>query len=290
MYSAELCLDAKATLGEGPVWDVASQTLLWVDIEGRRLHFYHPASQRVIELPEKPGCVVPDARGGLVLALKNRFARLDPATEQLRVLCTAEPERAGQRFNDGKCDPAGRFWAGTMTDDWSKPGTAALYCLYPDHSCRQMLVDITCSNGLAWSLDARTMYYIDSASGVVAAFDYDLASGAIANRRVVIEHPRSEGILDGMTIDEEGMLWIALWDGGCVSRWDPASGRMIGKIPLPASRPTSCTFGGAGLDELTITSARIGLTESQLAEQPLAGGLFRATVGVRGFAPHVFAG
>lgn len=287
----ELILDAKATLGEGPVWDARRQVLLWVDIEAGRLHEFDPATghNRTIELGQRVGAVVPRARGGVMLAMQRGFASLDPATEAITFWADPEAHLPNNRFNDGKCDPRGRFWAGTISLD-RRPGAASLYCLEPDGTVRTMLRGVTNSNGIAWSLEQDTLYYIDTPTRQVTAFDYEPRTGTIDHPRAVITIPPDSGKPDGMTIDAEGMLWIALWDGGCVGRWDPRTGRLLERLAVPARRVTSCAFGGPDLGDLYITTARVGLSERELSEQPGAGGLFRARPGVRGVVAFAFQG
>lgn len=291
IIEAHLELDAKATLGEGPCWNAGRQSLYWVDIEEGKLHVYDPAKRedRAISVGQPIGAVVTRRSGGLLLALQQGFYAFDPDTETLKHLHNPEPHLPENRFNDGKCDPAGRFWAGTMAMR-EAPDCGSLYCLDTDLTVHKKVEAVSISNGLAWSPDERMMYYVDSPTRIVTAFDYDKASGEIANRRVVIQIPDGMGFPDGMSIDEEGMLWIALWDGAMVGRWNPANGELLGKIPLPVSRPTSCVFGGENLDELYITSARSRLDEETLAAQPLAGGVFKCRPGVRGGPAWDFAG
>ena len=290
-YHCELALDAQATVGEGAIWHAQAQKLYWVDVEAGRLHVFDPAdaSDQAFELGQRVGAVVPRASGGVMLAVQHGFAALDLQNGHLTLWSDPEENVTGNRFNDGKCDPAGRFWAGTISLD-RRPGTASLYCLEPDGSVRTMLRGVTNSNGIAWSLDGATMYYIDTPTRAVTTFDYCQATGQIANPRRAIAVPESLGKPDGMTIDAEGMLWIALWDGGCVGRWDPSSGRLLETISVPARRVTSCAFGGPNLDELFITTARNGLSQQDMVRQPHAGGLFRARPGVCGMPAFEFAG
>jgi sugar lactone lactonase YvrE len=195
----------------------------------------------------------------------------------------------GNQFNDGKCDPAGRFWAGTVDfTDFERLGN--LYRLDPDLSVHRMLEGVQISNGIAWTLDGTEMYYIDSRLHRVDAFDCDLETGEIENRRVAFHIPEEMGLPDGMTIDGEGMLWIALFKGSRVSRWDPFESRLLQTVDLPVSNVTSCAFDGENLDQLYITTARRWLNAEQLEKQPLAGGLFRAYVGVTGVPAFEFAG
>ena len=223
-----------------------------------------------------------------MLAVQHGFAAFDPRTGRVEPWSNPEEHLPQNRFNDGKCDPAGRFWAGTLSLN-RQPGAASLYCLDPDGGVRTMLRGLTNSNGIAWSLDRTAMYHIDTPTRRVTAYDYDVATGEIENPRTAIVVPPEAGKPDGMTIDAEGMLWIALWKGGCVGRWDPHSGA-IGDDCRPARQTTSCAFGGPGLRDLYITTARIGLSEADLAGQPHAGGLFRARPGVAGVPAFEFAG
>lgn len=291
MIEPELILDAKALLGEGPSWNETTRQLYWVDIEGQAVHIYDPAdgSDHRIDVGQMVGCVVPRQSGGMVVAMQHGFYALDPETGTLTSLYDPEPQLAENRFNDGKCDSRGRLWAGTTRISHDQP-SGALYCLDASLVCHRRVSDVWISNGLTWTEDDRTMYFIDSPTNRVVAFDFEVESGELANQRTVIEIPAGNGGPDGMTIDEEGMLWIALWDGWRVTRWDPRTGRQIGEIPLPVARPTSCVFGGPNLDELYITSASTRLPAAELARQPLAGGLFRCRPGVRGAKTVAFGG
>jgi len=310
----ELALDARATLAEAPFWEPRSKTLYWVDIERGELHLFSPATgvDRSIALGQMVGTVVPRRQGGAVVALHHGFALLELETETLTPLADPNQGDDDLRFNDGKCDPAGRFWAGTISLARAE-GTSALFRLDPPHAAadrtsspedarpttdganlhwpvHRMLDGLSNSNGLAWSLDSRTMYHIDSPTFQVTAMDFDVDSGTIDNRRVVIEVDPKLGKPDGMTIDAEGMLWIARFRGGCVQRWDPAEGKLLQQIDLPVSNVTACAFGGDELDELYVTTARAGLDEQQLAAQPAAGGIYRLRPGVGGVALPLFAG
>ena len=203
------------------------------------------------------------------------------------MVTTPRDHNSENRFNDGKCDPAGRFWAGTMETPTRK---GALFRLDPDLLVHQILDGIACSNGLAWSLDRKTMYYIDTMTRRIDAFDYELMTGAISNRRAAVTVSEEHGLPDGMTMDVDGKLWVAHWDGWCVCRWDPTTGQLLQKIRFPVARPTSCAFGGAALDTLYVTSATTGLDTTALIKQPEAGGLFIFNPGVRGLPAISFEG
>lgn len=289
--SVELVVDAKATLGEGPSWDAVNKVLYWVDIIEHKLHIHNPITKdnRTIHIGKFIGAVVPRKRGGVVLALHDGFYALDLHTEKLTLLAKADQEPYENRFNDGKCDAAGNFIAGTMPLEGLDP-KGSLYCLNPSLQVNKLFDGVICSNGLAWSSDQSTLYYIDSPTKVVVAYDYDLDHASVSNKRVVIQILEREGVPDGMTIDSEGMLWVAQWDGYKVSRWNPHTGERLEVIPLPAARVTSCVFAGEDLNDLYITTARIGLTESQLHEQPHAGGLFKLKTQIKGTITEPFGG
>jgi len=289
--TVELALDARATLGEGPTWDAEKQRLYWVDIDEMKLHAFNPldGTDTACEVGCRVGAAVPRASGGMILATQFGFEAFDLETGKRTLLADPESHLRDNRFNDGKCDPRGRFWAGTMSLV-REPKAAALYVLDTDGSVRRVLDGVTTSNGLGWSLDQSTMYYIDTPTLEVAAFDYDGDTGTIDRRRVVVKFPDGVGRPDGMTVDAEGMLWVAHWDGGRVTRWDPADGSLLLTVPLEADRVTSCTFGGPDLDRLYVTTAREGLDEEALARQPHAGGLFVVEPGVRGLPAVPYGG
>jgi len=277
--SVELALDAKADLGEGPIWDAKRQVLYWVDVLRGELHIYDPASgqDRAIDVGQYVTTVVPRKSGGVMLGVHHGFASLDLETEQFEIVADPDRDLPGNSFCDGKCDPAGRFWAGTWDYEDYKKGAGSLYRLDPDLSVHKMLEGVLCSNGIAWSLDGKTMYYIDTPLCRVDAFDYDLATGEIENRRVAFDVPREMGGMpDGMTIDSEGMLWVAHPDIKNVVRWDPVEDRVLQEVDVPVPYPTSCAFGGENLDQLYITTIRSWVKGEELEKYPLAGGLFRA--------------
>jgi sugar lactone lactonase YvrE len=244
---------------------------------------------RIIRIGQMVGAVVPRRSGGLMLVMHHGFACLKPETGDLVAIADPERHLPRNRFNDGKCDPAGRLWAGTMSID-REPHAGSLYCLDTDCAVRHVLQGVTCSNGIVWSLDHSTMYYIDTPTQQVDALDYEVQSGRVSNRRVAVVVPEALGKPDGMAIDAEGMLWIAMWGGGCLTRWNPNSGALDRTVSIPALHVTSCAFGGKGLDELYVTTARVRMTETELAEYPHAGGLFRVRGGIQGIETFEFAG
>jgi len=294
---AELVVDARAMVGEGPSWDAQAGRLLWVDIQGRAVHVYDPVDDqdRVIPVACEPGTIVPRAGGGAVLATDRGFAFLDLDTGALEFIVHPEAQHPRRRFNDGKCDPQGRFWAGTLLQDLDRPlaewdAVGTLYRLDHDHTAVPVLRQLTVPNGLTWNPAGDTFYFIDSPTMRVDAFDFDAATGTLANRRLAVQIPTDVGLPDGMTADAKGMLWIAHFFGGQVSRWNPHTGELLGRIAVPGGHVTSCMFGGEHLDELYITTARILLDEQALRDQPHAGGLFRVRPGVRGVPSFAYRG
>jgi sugar lactone lactonase YvrE len=289
--TAELVLDEKATLGEGPSWDNETKLLYWGDIIGKIVHIYNPAKKanRTIQLDQQIGALVPTKTGDLIVALQKGFYTLNLETEKLTSIIDPEKHLSDNRFNDGKCDAYGRFWAGTMSNKGEK-NAGSLYCLDTDFTLKKMLGNVSISNGITWSPDNKTMYYIDTPTNQVVAFDFDLDTGAISNKRVVVNIPTNEGSPDGMTSDMEGMLWIAHWGGYQVSRWNPETGELIESVSIPAPQVTSCIFGGENLDELYITTARVGLNESTLEKYPKAGALFKIKTDVKGIGTFQFGG
>ncbi len=271
----EVVVPHNCLLGEGPIWDFETKTICWVDILAGSIHVFCTTEKihRMIPVKEMVGAVALCTNGDFLAALKSGLAFVDRTSGEIKLLFHPEIHLPHNRFNDGKCDPAGRFWVGTMALTESK-GSGSLYMIEGDLLHSVKIAGVTISNGMAWSRDNKTFYYIDTPTFEVVAYDYDIETGHIANRKVVISIPEKEGYPDGMTIDNEGMLWIAHWDGWQVARWDPVTGAKLLSIPLPAARITSCAFGGDDLQDLYITSARTGLTEKQQEEQPLAGSLF----------------
>ena len=285
----ELALDAHAELGEGPSWDPATRRLIWVDITAELVRRFDPASgeDERFEVGQPVGAAVPTTDGRLALAVSDGFAFLDPTTGIVQRIADVEVDLADTMMNDGKCDPAGRLWAGTKDANGSRP-LGSLYRLGADRMPERMLTGLTVSNGLGWSPDGATMYFIDSPTQRVDVFQFDLDGGEIANRRTLVEIPDAWGLPDGMTVDADGFLWVAFWGGSAVRRFDPTGG-VAAVVEFPVSQVTSCAFGGADLSDLYVTTARDSLSENQLAEQPLAGALFRLRPGVRGQHPYPFA-
>lgn len=286
---AEVLVEADAELGEGPVWDDRRGQVVWVDFVGRHIHLSDPATgeTRSLATPLEVGAVALRERGGFVAALADGFYILDDDGASTR-LAAVEDNVPGNRMNDGKCDPAGRFWAGTMAyDAW--PGAGSLYRLDPDGAVERVLEGVTISNGIGWSPDAQTMYYVDTPTQRLDAFDFDLARGRLGRRRKLVDIPPEAGAPDGLTVDAEGGIWVCLWGGGTVHRY-LADGQLDRVVRVPAAQVTSCTFGGPQLDELFITTAWQGLSEDQRRQQPNAGSLFRVRPRIRGVSSDRFAG
>lgn len=289
LSAPQLLLNAQAALGEGPSWDSARARLYWVDIYAGHLHIYDPKTNldEKIEVDAPLGCAAPARSGNLMLGMRNSIASLNLDTVKLTVLASPEARLPGNRFNDGKCAPDGRFLAGTM-DNNEKEASGALYSYSSDGALKTLVSGVRISNGLAWSRDHKTMYYIDTPTFNVMAYDYDLASGEIGNPRVAVSIPPRLGFPDGMTSDTAGRLWIALWGGAAITVWNPANGQLLESLPIPAKNVTSCVFGGENGSDLFVTSARKGLAPADLAEYPLTGGLFRIQTDVEGMPTFVF--
>lgn len=286
----ELAIHPGDELGEGATWDAAAGRLISVDILRGRVHLFEPRTGqlRTVNVGQPVGAAVPRRSGGLVVALRDGFALLDPADGSLTFVAHVEIDRPGQRMNDGACDAAGRFWAGTMCMQ-ERPGLGALYRLDPDGTTHTMLTGVGISNGIDWSRDGSLMYYIDSLTQRVDCFDFDLESGAIDNRRPFVTIDAADGAPDGLTVDAEGGVWVALWGGSAIRRYR-ADGTLDRVLPMPVSCPTTCAFGGPDLRDLYITSAITRLSDDERREQPAAGGILRCRPGVAGRPAHVFAG
>ena len=288
---AELLLDAKAMLGEGSLWHPKEHKLYWVDIEGKALHIYDPETKEDKQFPvgSRVGTVVPVDGGGALVALQTGIYKIDTKTGKLSFVNNPSPDTVNIRFNDGKCDPAGRFWVGTMALDSRKKG-AMLYRIDKDKSIHPMLDSVTISNGIVWTADKKTMYYNDTPTGTIQGFDYNDKTGEITNKRVAVRIPRGGGGPDGMTIDVDGNLWVALWGAGMVGKFDPRTGELLQKVIVPAPNVSSCAFGGKNLDVLYITTARAWVNEAKLKEFPLSGGLFSVKPGVKGVPAEFYKG
>jgi sugar lactone lactonase YvrE len=291
--NAELLLDAKATLGEGPAWDAKTQTLYWVDILEKRIY---AGVELLAQLDDLIGCLAPCKNGNLILGLSGivpegenesraSFVDFAPDSSQQTVLAALK-ESATNRVNDGKCDPAGRFLAGTM--DMNEKDPNGSFYSFDGKTTQTLFNGVTISNGLAWSPDHKTFYYIDTPTREVKAFDYDVSTGQIANPRSAIHFTESLGWPDGMTSDMDGNLWIAMWGGAQVTKWNPNSGKLLEQVSIPALQSSACVFGGKDRNELYVTSARKGMSEADLKKYPLSGGLFKVVTKVEGMPTFEF--
>lgn len=311
----ELALRAAAVLGEGPTWDAAAGRLLWVDILGREVHRFDPATgtDEVLRTSQHVGAAKPRVSGGLVLNLRDGVALVDPppapgaeagvtgevGTAAIGSAAVDAPEvterwlarwpREGCRGNDAAVDAAGRLWAGTMRYD-EATGGGCLYRVDGTGAVTVVLDAVTISNGTGWSPDGRRMYYVDTPTRRVDVFDTDPDTGAVSGRRSLVElDAATAGFPDGLCVDTDGCVWVALWDGAAVHRYTP-DGRLDRVVPVPVSRPTACAFGGPGLRGLYVTTARVGLDEATLAREPLAGSLLVLPDAGLGQPGHAFRG
>jgi sugar lactone lactonase YvrE len=275
---------ARCELGEGPVWDAARSELIWVDIDRGLVHRRaRGRADDTIDVGQPVGCAVPRAAGGLALGLRDGFALLPAGGGEARLVAPVEAHLHSTRMNDGACDSRGRFWAGTMslTGDTR---TAALYRFDPDLSVTRVLPGISVSNGIGWSPDGAFLYHVDSPRRRVDLYEFDAAVGAIIDRRSPIPIDAGLGTPDGLTVDAEGGLWVALWGGGAVLRFSP-EGVLDRRLEIPATNVTSCCFGDPDLGTLYVTTAARGA-----AHEPLAGALFAYRPGVVGLPATPFAG
>lgn len=287
-HEADIALDVGAELGEGPLWDDRNEELVFVDILGKRVHRYRPAGgqHRSFDVGRVVGSVALRDDGGLLLAAHDVFLLADREGRHIERFGSFEGDGELVRFNDGKVDPSGRFLVGTM--HWgASDALGALYALHGDGRAETLLEGVTISNGMDWAEGGALMYYVDTPTGSVDAFDVEPTTSHLRNRRVVAR--MTEGRPDGLALDEEGMLWVAVFEGARVERIDPRSGRVLAVVPLPVSQATSVAFGGPGLDTLYITTAREGFDAARRAAQPHAGDLFVAHPGVSGAPPNRFA-
>lgn len=277
-------------LAEGPIWDDCLGRLLWVDIVGQRVHGYVLETELRLgwDVGTDVGAVALAEAGGLLLATKDGFAALDEASGTCSTIAEPLLGRPDLRMNDGACDPRGRFLAGSMAYD-ARPGAGSLYSLDPDGSVRIVLSPVSISNGIAWSADGEFCFFVDTATGGIDRFRYDLDTGTLADRARIVDISPPDGAPDGLTLDSDGGLWVALWGGGAVRRYT-AEGALTAELTVAASLVTSCAFGGADLDQLFVTTATVGLSEEEMLAQPLAGAVLVAEPGVTGLPPWRFGG
>jgi D-xylonolactonase len=291
--TARCVLPAGALLGEGTLWSDREQALYWVDILARQLHRFEPATGHTAQwtfAEEVSALAERVAAPGLILTLRRGFALFDPAAGgEPRYLHQPEPALPGNRFNDGKCDAQGRFWAGTMDFGCEAP-TGALYRYDPDGRCTRHDAGFVVTNGPTWSGDGRTLYFNDTVNGRIHAYDFDAQDGTLSNKRLWHSFAPGDGVPDGMTTDAAGRIWIAHWGGACITCHDPVTARELQRVALPTAHVTNCAFGGRDLRTLFITTATTGLTPEQLEAEPLAGGLFAFVTDTPGMLAHLFGG
>lgn len=284
--SVQNVLVARARLGECPVWQAERQQVYWVDIYNHRVHQFDPASgrDRHFDVGDVVGAIALAGTDRLLMALRDRLAFLNLQTGEIAPLRQIEFSHPDTRLNDGKCDPQGRFWVGSVSE---APGQAALYRYDPDGSLHQMETGLTISNGLGWSPDGSTFYLTDSAQRKIYAYDFEAETGAIGNRRVLVDLGDEAVEPDGLAIDAQGNLWSALWDGWCIACFNP-TGQEIFRVKMPVQRPTCLTFGGIHLTNLYITSASVGLSQKEIQQGFYAGDLFCLATVSSGMPTHRF--
>jgi sugar lactone lactonase YvrE len=285
---AKHLLRSQNSLGEGPLWHPEEQTLYWVDILGKTINRFKPETgvQEHFAVDSAVGVIALRKGGGFVSAGAKGFGFWEPGQEQIETINDPEADQPGSRFNDGKVDQKGRFWAGTMTHTGA---VSSLYRMDADLSIHTMETGLTISNGIGWRPEDQVMYLVDSLRYVIYAYDFDLESGEISNRRVFVQLSKAYGIPDGLTVDREGCVWCAIYGGSRVTRFSP-KGKVLAEISLPVSQPTSCAFGGKDMNELFITSASEGLSEEARKLEPKAGDLFVIKTDVQGCPEPKFLG
>lgn len=290
MISIECVWPARTILGEAPFWCSQEKVVYWVDIDGKAILRFNPATgeQQVFPQQYEVGCVVKKTGGGFIAAANKDLLYFDQDLKNPEVFSTPEPDDLNNRFNDGKCDRAGRFWVGSTDINEEEP-SGALYRVSRGGDVKCMLPDLTVANGLGWSPDDKTMYFTDSGHGTIYAFDFSIETGAIDNQRVFAQVDAANGVPDGLTVDAEGYVWSAHWNGWQITRYDP-EGQIDRVIRMPVPLVTSIAFGGEHLDQMYVTTASYGLSEAELDEAPRSGGLFVISTGVRGLPEVPFAG
>jgi len=287
---ARVAFPYRAQLGEGALWDVAQQRLYWVDIADNKVFAFDPESRSNLayDVGESVGTVVLTQNDQLLLALRSGLAVMDPSSGTLTRLSDPQDGDPNTRFNDGKCDPSGRFWAGTMVERGPR-GAGKLFCMDHELGITPKIDGVNISNGLVWTKDRREFFYIDTPTHQIKGFDYDDATASISAERVTATIPKEIGAPDGMTIDQDDQLWVALFGGHKVVRVNPHSGEIGYEVEVGAKNVTSCSFGGKQLDELYITTARVGTNPEELERWPNAGSLFCASLPFRGVPQPRFA-
>ncbi len=287
--SAEIELKIKAELGEGAFWNHKTQEFYWVDIIGKSLNIYNPStkSNKSFDMPSAISTVVAYTNQEVVVALVDGIYKVNLQSGELSVLSDVEKEMTWNRFNDGKCDPNGNLWVGSMHYDQNEP-LASVYKIDEDGKTTKMIDSVTISNGIVWTKDAKTMYYIDTPTANIMAYDYDINTSTISNGRVAVKVSKEDGFPDGMAIDENDMLWVGMWNGNAVTNYNPKTGKLVSKIQVPAHNVTSCSFGGENLDVLYITTSSLDMTDEEKEKFPKAGSIFKVKPDVKGVKSAFF--
>jgi sugar lactone lactonase YvrE len=277
-------IPSQCYLGEGPLWIAELGCFFWVDIEKGNLHRYHLTSEKleIRNFPHYLAVVLKGQNGKLILGLDRKLVRYDWETEELEDLCEVEANQTLHRFNDGKVDLQGRIWIGTLSTKFTE-GAGSLYRIDSNLKPEVQLKNLTISNGIAWTEDQKTFYFIDTPTRKIQEYSFDAETGEIGFRRIAVEIPEDLGFPDGMCIDREGMLWVAHYGGSGAYRWNPECGELLDKIELPVPHVTSCCFGGENLDLMLITTAQENMSESELKKYPKSGDVFLVKLEVRGF-------
>ncbi|WP_298555915.1 SMP-30/gluconolactonase/LRE family protein [uncultured Algibacter sp.] len=280
---AEIEYKIASDLGEGAIWNYQTQELYWIDIEKKTLNIYNPEKKanRIINMSSRIGTVVPIDTNEVLSALEDGVYKTNLKTGRSKLFVDMSDELKDSRLNDGKCDPSGRFWVGSMHLK-QKEGHAKLFNINNKSELQMKIDSVTISNGIVWTSDKTKMYYIDTPTSEIKGYEYDNKTGQISNGKVVVKIPEALGFPDGMTIDENNMLWVAMWNGNAVIQFNPNTGNVIQKVEVPAHNITSCAFGGKDLNMLYITSARVDMTEEELEKYPLSGSVFKVNLGVKG--------
>lgn len=280
---ADLLVRMPCELGEGPIWYVSRKSLFWVDILGKSIHEYIPESQQVnsFNIGHRVSLIIEKDKDNMLLAVQGGLAAYNLATKALTWLAVIEKDTPANRTNDGAIDSRGNIWIGTM-EMHCETGKGSLYVVDKQYQVTKKLSNLSVPNGLVFTPDQQHMFHIDSPTHKVISYSYNSDTLEIIPEKTIIEVPPEIGSPDGMTMDAEGMLWIALWGGFSVTRWNPNTGKQIGSIEVPVPQVSACIFGGENLDQLYITSARENLSEDELKRYPDSGSVFVANPGVRG--------
>ena len=289
-YQAILEYDTKAELGEGAFWNHKTSELYWIDILQNQLHIYNPKTKvnRSFKTPSSIGTVVPTTKKDVALvALQDGVYTLNTGNSQTALFSDVERDIPSNRLNDGKCDPSGRLWVGSMAFNQAQ-NAAKLYMVDEKGKASLKKDSVTISNGIVWTKDKKTMYYIDTPTSEIKAYDYDDRTGEISNERVAVKVDPNLGGPDGMAIDENDNLWVGMWNGNAVIQFDSKTGKVLSRVDVPAHNITSCAFGGEDLDILYITSVTIDMTDEEKAQFPKAGSVFKVKTDVKGVKSPFF--